>query len=336
LYSIDINGREQPEEEVDEEANVILPNGGRIDSNVPMQNGWCCEEDFKFADVQPFSGIGIEGVKDIPPETNTPFKFWSLLITVQMILDIVKWTNEYARKWKDATIDQIYDPANPQKNMFPKKPKWLLRGKWKDVSESEIRCFIAIQFIMSFVKLPNLKAYWNGSLKYFKVFNVQSIMSRTRFSRIKSCFHICEPVNGMESASDDKLLKVRSFMDTFLENCKRYYQPHEIISVDEMMVRFSGKNEFIFSQQPKPTPNGFKLIGSADAKTAYTYSFIVDIREQNKKKFQYVLQLADELKETYHTLVMDRAYSTLDLFSQLLDKKIYAVGTIKKYKNIPS
>ena len=114
LYFIDINGREQPEEEVDEEANVILPNGGRIDSNVPMQNGWCCEEDFKFADVQPFSGIGIEGVKDIPPETNTPFKFWSLLITVQMILDIVKWTNEYARKWKDATIDQIYDPANPQ------------------------------------------------------------------------------------------------------------------------------------------------------------------------------------------------------------------------------
>ncbi len=33
---------------------------------------------------------------------------------------------------------------------------------------------------------------------------------------------------------------------------------------------------------------------------------------------------------------MDRGYSTIDLFKIMLQKKIYAVGTIKKYKNLPS
>jgi hypothetical protein len=36
------------------------------------------------------------------------------------------------------------------------------------------------------------------------------------------------------------------FPDTFLENSQKYY---EILSLDEMMVRFSGRVDFKFSQQ---------------------------------------------------------------------------------------
>jgi hypothetical protein len=78
------------------------------------------------------------------------------------------------------------------------------------------------------------------------------------------------------------------------------------------------------------------LIGLVDAKTAYTYSAVIDTREKDMAKYHYILQLVDDLKDDYHTLEMDRGYSTLDLFGTLMKRKIYAVGTIKKYKNLPS
>jgi hypothetical protein len=151
-----------------------------------------------------------------------------------------------------------------------------------------------------------------------------------RFSQIKSCFHICKAANGEQLDDNaDKLAKVREFFDKFISNCQNYY------NLDEMMVRFNGRVDFKFVKQPKPTPNGFKLIGLVDAKSAYTYDAIVDTREKNLRKHFYILKLAEKLKDEYHTIVMDRGYSTIDLFKILLQKKIYAVGTIKKYRNLP-
>jgi hypothetical protein len=320
-----------------DEANV---NFGRIDvraSEILQSVEWKCDPNsVSFQPLPNFTGIESkeDGVQNVPENAKTPLGFWSLLITLEMIREIVNWTNDYAAKWKIASPNQIYDVNNPQKNMFPKKPKWL--AKWKSVNEIEIRCFIAIQYIMSFVKISNLKSYWDSSKKYFNFFGTQDIMSRFRFFQIKTCFHLTETQNGSNTVVADKLIKIRSFFEKFLRNCQRFYRPHEILSLDEMMVRFSGRVEFKFTQQPKPTPNGFKLIGLVDAKTAYTYSAVIDTREKDLAKYHYVLQLVDDLKDDYHTLVMDRGYSTLDLFGTLMKRKIYAVGTIKKYKNLPS
>jgi hypothetical protein len=90
--------------------------------------------------------------------------------------------------------------------------------------------------------------------------------------------------------------------------CQNYYNPHEILSLDEMMVRFNGRVDFKFVKQPKPTPNGFKLIGLVDAKSAYTYHAIFDTREKILRKHFYILKLAEKLTEEYHTIVMDRGY----------------------------
>jgi hypothetical protein len=156
-----------------------------------------------------FSGVGSEGPKNIPENTESPMQFWNLFISSEMIRSIVLWMNDYADKWKAVTPDQIFDSSYPRKNMFPKQPRWLTLKRWKPVTEAEIHCFIAIQYIMSFVKLPNLKAYWDGTKKYFNVFSICD-MSRFRFSQIKSCFHICKATNGVQLDDNaDKLAKVK-------------------------------------------------------------------------------------------------------------------------------
>jgi hypothetical protein len=53
------------------------------------------------------------------------------------------------------------------------------------------------------------------------------------------------------------------------------------------------------------------------------------------RKYHYILELAEDLDEEYHTFVMDRGYSTIALFEILMERKIYSVGTVKKYKNLP-
>jgi hypothetical protein len=55
----------------------------------------------------------------------------------------------------------------PEKNKFKPKPKWL--AKWKDMAIEDLKRFIAIQYLMSFIRLPQIKSYWDKS-KYFSVF----------------------------------------------------------------------------------------------------------------------------------------------------------------------
>ncbi len=52
-----------------------------------------------------------------------------------------------------------------------------------------------------------------------------------------------------------------------------------------------------FSQQPKPSPNGFKMIALNDVKNknVYTYAAILDKRETGTDKEKYILKLVGEV-----------------------------------------
>ncbi len=45
-----------------------------------------------------------------------------------------------------------------------------------------------------------------------------------------------------------------------------------------------------FSQQPKPTPNGFKMIALTDAMNTYTFAAILDTRKAGSKE-NYIFKL---------------------------------------------
>jgi hypothetical protein len=223
------------DDEDNADVNDEFLNFGRIDLNVES-DGWSSKTNIVFNAPKQFNGLGSEGPKNIPENTESPMQFWNLFISLEMIRSIVLWTNDYADKWKAATPNQIFDSSHPRKNMFPKQPRWLTLKRWKPVTDAEIRCFIAIQCIMGFVKPPNLKAYWDGTKKYFNVFSIRDIMSRFRFSQIKSCFHIFKATNGEQLDDNaDKLAKVREFFDK-ISNCQNYYNPHEILSLDEILA----------------------------------------------------------------------------------------------------
>jgi hypothetical protein len=62
-----------------------------------------------------------------------------------------------AEKWKDAPEHEIHNDSNPSRNKFKKRPKWL--SKWKAISLEELKKFMALQYVMAFIRLPQIKDY---------------------------------------------------------------------------------------------------------------------------------------------------------------------------------
>jgi hypothetical protein len=107
-----LESQQEPFQVDDDGENVQHDNHGRKDLNI-ISGVWSSKVDCSFSPPKSFTGIGNEGPTNIPEGTSTPLQFWNLLITIEMIRNIVEWTNSYAKKWKDATPDQIFDSGNP-------------------------------------------------------------------------------------------------------------------------------------------------------------------------------------------------------------------------------
>ena len=104
-------------------------------------------------------------------------------------------------------------------------------------------------------------------------------MSRDRFCQLKSVLHT---VPLSEKDEENALWRIESFFKGFFRRSQKFWRLNEFVSQDEIMIRFSGGSKMTFSQQPKPTPNGFKVIGVVDSVSSYVFNSVIDSREKNQ------------------------------------------------------
>jgi hypothetical protein len=117
------------------------------------------------------------------------------------------------------------------------------------------------------------------------------------------------------------------------------YIPSLNVSIDEMMVGFSGRSAHTFRIKNKPTPEGYKIFALCDQ--GYTYTFLPVSRIQDNKEVKKVaginstgstvLHLAHQLpyrRKTFN-IFMDNYFSSIPLFSYLRGKNIGACGTVR-------
>jgi hypothetical protein len=145
------------------------------------------------------------------------------MFSEEMMEALCNFTNSYAEQWKSADESMRHDPLHPSPNKFKSPPKWLIKGKWKELTVPELKQFIAMQYSMAFVKLPRLKDYWSKKRCFFNVDHSFKLMEKWRFAQIKSCFHLCDFLQTLQSRRDDPLWKVRDFLDSFENNCRDMY-----------------------------------------------------------------------------------------------------------------
>ena len=170
---------------------------------------------------------------DLPSSSNGSYfvcSYFRDIFTDELLMRIVDESNKYALQ-----VD-IIKPLN--------------------LTQSELEQLIGILLLMSIVKMPSTRHYWDQHLQYQ---NICIVMSVSRFEKFKRFLH-CNDNRSIPIDCTDKLYKIRPVIDTLLE----YFQlsaPTEYLCIDEKMVLFKGRSK-LRQYNPKNPKNGIEIVCS--------------------------------------------------------------------------
>ncbi|KAF9405652.1 hypothetical protein HW555_013700 [Spodoptera exigua] len=142
-------------------------------------------------------------------------------------------------------------------------------GKSIQVTEDDIKSFLAIEVVMGIVKMPAYTDYWAKRTRYAPV---ADIMSLKRYEQIRRHIHF---VDNIHDDSSDRYFKIRPVMEKVRQNFLKLEEEGQY-SIDEMMIPYKGRKAGSSKQyiQNKPKKWGFKNFVSAGV-SGLIYDFVM-------------------------------------------------------------
>lgn len=141
-----------------------------------------------------------------------------------------------------------------------KKKHMSETGKPLALTVEEMKTFIGITFVMSVLKYPRQHMYWQ---KNFRIKLIADCMSRKKYELIRSNLRVVD--NNLTTPAKkkmDKVWKIRPLLESVRGRCLELDRPCSV-SVDEMMIPFTGRSKLKVFMPRKPTPNGLKMFALA-------------------------------------------------------------------------
>lgn len=192
---------------------------------------------------------------------------------------------------------------------------------------------------MSVITQPEIKGYWSAETRDERVANC---LTRDRFFEINRCLHFVD--NNIIGENNDRLRKIRPFLEKVQESFIQYVAPGTVNSVDEMMVPFKGRSCLKNYMAQKPHKWGFKFYCIADV-SGYVRRFFVSgdtchikLDEEHKEACgisgQTVLDLTQDLPPGVD-LFCDNWFASYPLLKVLKDRGINVVCTMREARTGP-
>lgn len=242
---------------------------------------------------------------DGPEIVGTPLFYFRKLIDRDILEHVVEQSNLYALQT---------DLARPL-----------------TLSVEELERFIGVTFLMSIYGLPRTRMFWRRETEVLKVVEA---MSRNRWEQLKSKIHFNDNTHLAES--NDKLYKIRPFIDKVVKNFNKIPMG-EKICVDEQMIPYKGHHSIKQYMKAKPKKWGYKafvLCGSDGIVYNWElYSGAVDHDPDLPDvgiSGNVVLRLAKIVpRNDYHKIYFDNWFNGLQLQIELQKIGILSLGTVR-------
>ncbi|XP_052277135.1 piggyBac transposable element-derived protein 4-like [Dreissena polymorpha] len=185
--------------------------------------------------------------------------------------------------------------------------------------------------------------FWSSN-PFINNADITNTMKCNRFQKLVQYFHVAdwstEPGRG--EPGYDKLFKVRPVMESVSRTFQDINMLNKEVSIDEAMNAFTGRLSFRQYMPAKPNKRGIKMWMLCDARRAFLARFEVNLGRQNNQTEHglgdnVVMRLVDHIYHSFRWLIFDNFFTVIPLMKELLEKGLYACGTVRvNRKGFPS
>ncbi|XP_043257548.1 piggyBac transposable element-derived protein 4-like [Colletes gigas] len=232
-------------------------------------------------------------------------------------------------------IDMIVTHTNRKaEESYGKQPQ----KQWKPVDRIEINAFLGLLLIIGrFRESDESKnCLWTKNTAFSRQVYA-AVMSCDRFKDILKYIRFDDRTTRPERKINDKLAALRDVTNIFAVNCRESYDATNAGTVDEQLVTFRGLCPFKVYMPDKPGKYGIKLWTLCDAQTFYCCNFDVHLGRlrniaENDQGQLVVRRLTDFWNQSGRTVTTDNSFTDIGLAEDLLQNKIFLVGTVRKDK----
>ena len=237
-------------------------------------------------------------------QAKTPYEFWKLFVTPEMLELLVEKTNLLIRD---------------------KRESYTQKSKARDTDKVEMKVFLGLLLLAGTYhsNRRNLDDLWKTDATGIDVFWLKMSLHRFRF--LLCCIRFDDKATRASRKLFDKLAPIRDLFETFVQNCLRNYSPSEFVTIDEMLVAFTGWCPFRQYIPNKPANYGIKIQAMADARTYYTCKMEVYAGKQPDGPFKVdnsssavVTRLISEISGSGRNVIFDNWYTSYPLVVSLL------------------
>ncbi|XP_063237795.1 piggyBac transposable element-derived protein 3-like [Bacillus rossius redtenbacheri] len=225
----------------------------------------------------------------------------------------------------------LFDQMSEMTNLYAVQNH---KPRFKHTCSSELQVLFGLHIAMGTLKLPRVSLFWD---KAIGITMFQDAMLRDRFFELRMNLHLVNTLEIPDNCSD-KLYKVRPLYDAVRSRCMAL-ELEEHLCIDEQIVPFTGRFSIKQYMKGKPCPWGVKIFFLC-GKSGLAYDFVIyqanmaEIDPGNQKLYglapSVVLQLAKRIgDEKGHKLYFDNYFSSYALFQVLLERGVYAAGTVR-------
>lgn len=186
--------------------------------------------------------------------------------------------------------------------------------------------------------LPRIRMFWAAETRVTLVANA---MTRNRFFQLRSKIKVVDDQLVTPNMKEvDRFWKIRPIVSSIEKGC-RENERCQNVAIDEQIIPFTGKCKMKQVVKGKHYPEGIKVFIQANPNglplDLYLYqgqgtsveSALYPMPDKIDLGGRVVLKLADTLPK-YSSIYMDRYFTSIPLLDTLLNRNIYATGTLMK------